>query len=67
MPGMDGAELFRQIKAIKPQIPVVIATGYPDSDMMLRALAEDPFGVMKQPFSGPEIVAAVNTFLRVSK
>lgn len=64
MPGMDGAELFRQIKTIKPGLPVTIITGYPDSDMMTRALAHGPFGVMNKPFSASDIITAVNNFLR---
>ncbi len=66
MPGMDGAELFRQIKIIKPELPVTIITGYPDSDMMARALAQGPFGVMNKPFGGEDIVAAVSNFLRIA-
>ena len=66
MPGMDGAELFRQIKTIKPKLPVTITTGYPDSDMMARALAQGPFGVMNKPFGESDIVAAVNNFLRIA-
>ncbi len=65
MSEIDGAELFRQIKAIKPKLPVTIITGYPDSDMMTRALAEGPFGVMKKPFGESDIITAVNTFLRL--
>ena len=67
MPGMDGAELFRQIKTIRPKLPAIIITGYPDSDMMARALAQGPFGVMNKPFSESDIVVAANNFLRVSK
>ena len=64
MPGMDGAELFHQIKTIKPKLPVTIITGYPSSDMMTRALAQGPFGMMNKPFTESDIIAAVNTFLR---
>jgi excisionase family DNA binding protein len=67
MPGMDGAELFHQIKTIKPRLPVIIITGYPDSDVMARALAHGPFGVMNKPFSESDIIAAVNTFLRLTR
>ncbi len=67
MPGMDGAELFRQIKLIKPELPVTIITGYPDSEIMVRALAQGPFGIMKKPFDESDIVAAVNSFLRITK
>ena len=66
MPGMDGAELFGHIRAIKPKLPVTIITGYPDSDMMARALAQGPFGVMDKPFGESDIVAAVASFLRVA-
>ena len=67
MPGMDGAELFSQIKTIKPKLPVTIITGYPDSEMMVRALAQGPFGVMNKPFNESDIVAAVNNFLRITR
>jgi excisionase family DNA binding protein len=66
MPSMDGAELFRQIKAIKPKLPVIIITGYPNSDMMARVLAQGPFGVMNKPFDESDIMAAINTFLRTT-
>ncbi len=66
MPGMDGAELFRQIKTIKPKLPVTIITGYPDSALMERALAQGPFGVMKKPFGDQDIAAAVSSFLRIT-
>ena len=64
MPEMDGAELFRRIKTMKPKLPVTIITGYPGSDLMVQALAQGPFGVMNKPFGEADIVAAVDTFLR---
>jgi excisionase family DNA binding protein len=66
MPGMDGAKLFRQIKTLKPKLPVIIITGYPDSDIMARALAQGPFGVMNKPFDESDIVKAVDNFLRIN-
>ena len=67
MPGMDGVELFRQIKIIKTELLVIIITGYPDSDMMARALAQGPFAVMKKPFGKSDIMAAVANFLRITQ
>lgn len=67
MPEMDGAELFRQIRMTKPELPVTIITGYPDSDLMMKALAYGPFGVMKKPFSGSDILGAVNNYLRFGR
>jgi len=67
MPGMDGAELFHQIKAVKPRLPVTIITGYPDSDIMARALSQGPFGVMNKPFGESDIITAVHNFLRITR
>ena len=67
VPGTDGAELFYQIKTLKPKLPVTIITGYPDSDMMAQALAQGPFGVMNKPFGESDIVAAANVFLRATR
>lgn len=67
MPGMDGAELFRQIRLTKPKLPVIIITGYPESGLMARALAYGPFGVMNKPFSESDIITAVDNFLRLTK
>ncbi len=67
MPGMDGAELFRQIKIIKQKLPVIIITGYPESDIMARALAHGPFAVMNKPFDESDIITAVENFLRITR
>lgn len=67
MPEMDGAEVFKRIRSVKPELPVTIITGYPDSEMMHRALKQGPLGVMDKPFDASDIVAAVNSFLRASE
>jgi len=67
MPGIDGAELFRQIRVTKPELPVTIITGYPDSDLMMSALEYGPLGVMNKPFNASEIITAANNYLRFGK
>ncbi len=64
MPVMDGVEVFRQIKTIRPKLPVVIITGYTESELMSRAMAYGPFAVMAKPFDESNIVMAVDNFLR---
>ena len=67
MPGMVGDDFFGQLKAIKPRLPVTIITGYPDSGMMKRALAQGPFGVMNKPFGESDIITAVANFLHITQ
>jgi FixJ family two-component response regulator len=64
MPGIDGAELFGRIRQIDKQIPVVIITGYPDSEVMKRAIAYGPFMVMDKPFTVDDILDAISSFTR---
>lgn len=49
MPEMDGVECFRRIHAARPDLPVVIITGYPESDLMLKVLEIGPFTVLQKP------------------
>jgi len=67
MPRMVGDDFFGQLKAIKPRLPVTIITGYPDSGMMKRALAQGPFGVMNKPFGESDIIIAVANFLHINQ
>ncbi len=67
MPGVDGAETLREIRSIKRKIPVVVITGYPDSEMMERAIRYGPLGIMTKPFSDSDIIATVNSFFHVGQ
>ena len=67
LPDIDGAEVFREIKSIRPNILVTIVTGYPNSEMMERAMKEGPLGVMNKPFNDSDIIAAVGSFLHLTQ
>ena len=64
MPGIDGAELFGRIRLIDKQVPVIIITGYPDSEVMKRAIEHGSFTVMNKPFTGDDILDALSSFIR---
>lgn len=63
MPELDGAELFRRIRQVNKSIPVTIITGYPDSEVMKRAMEYGPFMVLKKPFTGDDILNAIRSFV----
>ena len=60
MPGMNGVETFRELHALRPGLPVVIVTGYPDSDLMARALEIGPFTVISKPVDLGQIQKTVD-------
>ncbi len=64
MPELDGAELFRRIRQMYKKLPVAIITGYPDSDLMRRAMEHGPFTVIKKPFTGDDILNIIHSFTR---
>jgi len=67
MSGTDGAEILREMRGVKHKLPVVIITGYPDSEMMDRAMRQGPLGIMLKPFDDSDIINSVNSFLHATQ
>jgi CheY-like chemotaxis protein len=49
MPGMTGLELLPRIKALKPELPVVMITAYGDAETKRRALEIGAEGLLTKP------------------
>lgn len=64
MPEMDGSQLFRRIREMDRQVPVAIITGYPDSELMKKAMEHGPFLVISKPFESEDILAAIRSYTR---
>jgi CheY-like chemotaxis protein/anti-sigma regulatory factor (Ser/Thr protein kinase) len=65
MPGIDGLELLRRIREIRPEAKVMVMTADSTPDNVVRAIREQAFSYFSKPFS-PDAVAdliaqAVNT------
>jgi excisionase family DNA binding protein len=63
MPGISGVETFRQLHEIRPELPVVIVTGYPDSDLMSRALEIGPFTMINKPIDITQLQKVVDVIV----
>lgn len=50
MPGMSGPETLRQIREMKGNIPVVIITSFPESNLMEEAMKYGPIILLAKPF-----------------
>ena len=51
MPGMSGTELAARIRALRPDLPVIVVTGYGGLDLAERARAAGVARVMAKPYS----------------
>ena len=49
LPDTTGDEVYRQAKDLQPSLPIVIITGYPDSQMLDNILKLGPVTVLKKP------------------
>jgi two-component system response regulator (stage 0 sporulation protein F) len=54
MPGMDGAEVAREIAAVDPDLPIVFSTGHA-ALRALRAAAGEDVPVLSKPFTLDEL------------
>ena len=55
MPGMNGLDVARHIKASRPWLPVVIVTGYGTEDNEMEAIELGTAGFLRKPLS-PEVI-----------
>lgn len=49
LPDMTGDEVYKEAKKIQPTLPIVIITGFPDSQMLDNILKLGPVTVLKKP------------------
>ena len=66
MPDMDGPTTLRHIRESFGSIPVIIVTGYPESNLMVKTLAYCPIMLVAKPVEAPLLLQAVRTVLEGS-
>ncbi len=63
MPGTDGIELQRRLREIKPNLIVIIMTGYASVDTAVTALKNGAYDYVVKPFDPDEITHTVQNAL----
>lgn len=59
MPGMDGTELFRRLRRMDPDLPVILITGHGDIAMAVAAIREGAYHFLAKPYPAEELMGAV--------
>ncbi len=59
MPGIDGPELAEILRTDKPMLPVVYASGYPESHAQRLANLSDADSLLRKPFSIVELSSVI--------
>ena len=63
MPGIDGLELLRRIKATRPNLPVVIITGHGDVPLAVEAMKLGAADFVEKPFDDERLLGVVQAAL----
>ena len=50
MPQMDGKETFRELRAIRPEVPVVLSSGYAEQDATQDFVGRGLAGFIQKPY-----------------
>ncbi len=67
MPVINGVETLRKIKEIKPQLPVVMITGYTLKELIKEALKINAYTCLYKPFDIKEVIRVINEVRRNEK
>jgi DNA-binding NtrC family response regulator len=59
MPGLDGLETLKELKAIRPAVEALILTGYPSVESALESLRLGAYELLSKPCDTEELYARV--------
>ena len=63
MPGMDGREVFRRVRRIDPEIPVLIVTGHAAVQDAVELMREGAYDFLTKPFAATRLIVSVRNAL----
>ena len=64
MPGIDGIETLKNIKAEDPHIPVIIMTAYGTIERAVQSMKLGAYDFLTKPFNREELLARVRSLLQ---
>jgi two-component system response regulator FixJ len=67
MPGMDGIELVRELRARGASVPVVLISGHADVSMAVAAIKAGAQDFIEKPVDDVQLVAAINRALAAAE
>ena len=64
MPGRSGLEILREIRQLRPKLPVLVLSMHPEDQFAVRMLKAGAFGYLTKESAGEELVGAIQKVLR---
>jgi signal transduction histidine kinase/CheY-like chemotaxis protein len=63
MPGLAGDEVFRALRAERPDLPIVLSSGYPEQEALARLSDAGPLVFVQKPYRTQALLARVREAL----
>lgn len=63
MPGMRGDELAERVKKLRPNIKIILTSGYTDSDIIQSGLMNDQFAFLPKPYTIKQMAKKIENIL----
>jgi PAS domain S-box-containing protein len=64
MPGMNGLETLRRLKALRRDVPVILSSGYTEIDAKRRFEGEDLAGFIQKPYTSAQLADKLTRVLK---
>ena len=64
MPGIDGIELLKRLKAAHSAFPIVVMTGHGDVPLAVEAMKLGAVDFLEKPFEDDRLIAMIETAIR---
>lgn len=59
LPDINGVEFFDQVKAIDPEVAVIVMTGYSEAELMQKVITQGAYTCIYKPFNVDKVVTLV--------
>jgi CheY-like chemotaxis protein len=64
MPELSGAEVARRLRALQPELPILMISGYGEQETIQRLEGVSVEGFISKPFTDKQLAAAVSAVVR---
>ncbi len=59
LPDIDGVDFFEQVKAIDPDVAVIMMTGYSETELMQKVISQGAYTCIYKPFNVDRVISLV--------
>jgi two-component system, NtrC family, nitrogen regulation response regulator NtrX len=63
LPGLDGLEVLKQLKEMRPDLPVVMISGHGDLDTAVLAVRSGAYDFLQKPFATDRVLLSIRNAL----